>query len=458
MLGNNEEILGVNTVDVFAAMVRELPWEGLRDFIQANPQVLKRCTIGGHRLQKDYRGRFEKILLQEADKSDLRDNFHSSVFAQWYPVHAALHKALEDYFHSDEYKAHREANTLDEDTYVLTEEKFNQFFDVKDVPKWRILLCFSHLRFTREQADRILNDAQGNELLLQHLHDARTQAETTRGDRERLENENRQLRERLEQLTAEVTESREERKNLRTEVAGLAKKFEASQTDNRRLRESGDQKERDLAAARQEAERYVAQETTRLTRDLGRLTAELDEWRSKYEKQRVEARTFEKQYIDTQRALEAEKTAHEASRREIVRSHQFANALLAKIDWPEVGKQLRMTPQIKRKFNSLVKKLNYEDDRTLRLEGTLQEFWAKLQEEERSLVELVSQSDSLEVQSGDVEGFWRNLTDVFDDVYIGLEARAILLRMLQEIFYQTLDMKDLETMALPLAKSGDDEE
>ena len=74
------------------------------------------------------------------------------------------------------------------------------------------------------------------------------------------------------------------------------------------------------------AERYVAQETTRLTRDLGRLTAELDEWRSKYEKQRVEARTFEKQYIDTQRALEAEKTAHEASRREIVRSHQFANA------------------------------------------------------------------------------------------------------------------------------------
>ena len=40
MLGNNQEILGVNTADVFAAMVRELPWESLRDFIQANPQVI----------------------------------------------------------------------------------------------------------------------------------------------------------------------------------------------------------------------------------------------------------------------------------------------------------------------------------------------------------------------------------------------------------------------------------
>ena len=61
------------------------------------------------------------------------------------------------------------------------------------------------------------------------------------------------------------------------------------------------------------------------------------------------------------------------------------------------------------------------------------------------------------MQSGDVEAFWRNLTDVFDDVYIGLEARTILMRMLQEIFYQTLDMKDLESIALPVAR-GDDED
>jgi len=258
MLGNNQEILGVNTADVFAAMVRELPWESLRDFIQANPQVLKRCTIGGHRLQKEFRARFEKIVLQEADKADLRDTFHSSVFAQWYPVHQALHKALEDYFHSDEYKAYCKEHGLDEDTYVLPADKFDQFFAVKDVARWRILLCFSPLQFTREQADRILHDAQGNELLIQQLHEARSQADGIRGDRERLENENRQLRERLEQVAAESQESRDERKTLRAEVAALTQKFAASQTDNRRIRETAEQKERELASWRAAAERCAA--------------------------------------------------------------------------------------------------------------------------------------------------------------------------------------------------------
>ena len=61
------------------------------------------------------------------------------------------------------------------------------------------------------------------------------------------------------------------------------------------------------------------------------------------------------------------------------------------------------------------------------------------------------QSDVLEVQSGDIENYWRSLTDVFEDVHISLEARNILLRVLQEIFYQTLEMDDLEKVKLPTA-------
>ena len=46
--------------------------------------------------------------------------------------------------------------------------------------------------------------------------------------------------------------------------------------------------------------------------------------------------------------------------------------------------------------------------------------------------------------NGNAQDYWENLIDVFADVTIGLEARIALLRILQDIFYQTLSMSDLK--------------
>lgn len=449
MLGNNEPIEGVEIADAFAGMVRELPWSSLRAYIQTNTQVLKRCTIGGHRLEPKGRKRFESVLQKEAAKADFSQTFTSAVFAYWYPVHEALHKQLEDYFHSDEYKKLREERELEEDVYVLTDEKFEEFFEPKDIPKWRILLSFSPLQFTKEQAEKILGDVGGNEVLIKETEHLREDLEHARSENERINNENRELRSRLEKLGSEDQELREERKALRKERDALTVKFEAAQTENRRLREEMAEKEKAIESHKQEATKVVANESDKFDKENARLRAELDNWRRNYEKQRVEARELEEALTEARNKLANKKQALKQTENEVKVVQRFADSILARVDWTEVAKQLKMTPQIKRRFNSLIKKLNYEEDLSLSLGGTLEQFWGALQDEETRLVRAVAQSDVLEVQSGDIEDYWRSLTDVFEDVHISLEARTILLRVLQEIFYQTLEMEDLEKAKLP---------
>lgn len=449
MLGNNEPIEGVEIADAFAGMVRELPWSSLRAYIQTNTQVLKRCTIGGHRLEPKGRKRFESVLQKEAAKADFSQTFTSAVFAYWYPVHEALHKQLEDYFHSDEYKKLREERELEEDVYVLTDEKFEEFFEPKDIPKWRILLSFSPLQFTKEQAEKILGDVGGNEVLIKETEHLREDLEHARSENERINNENRELRSRLEKLGSEDQELREERKALRKERDALTVKFEAAQTENRRLREEMAEKEKAIESHKQEATKVVAKESDKFDKENARLRAELDNWRRNYEKQRVEARELEEALTEARNKLANKKQALKQTENEVKVVQRFADSILARVDWTEVAKQLKMTPQIKRRFNSLIKKLNYEEDLSLSLGGTLEQFWGALQDEETRLVRAVAQSDVLEVQSGDIEDYWRSLTDVFEDVHISLEARTILLRVLQEIFYQTLEMEDLEKAKLP---------
>ena len=102
MLENNEKIQGVNLSEVYGVMVKELPWSVMLSYINANANLLKMCTIGGHRLDPNKRERFEKIIIREAEKAHYSEAVCNGVFASWYPVHTELHQALEDYFHSDE--------------------------------------------------------------------------------------------------------------------------------------------------------------------------------------------------------------------------------------------------------------------------------------------------------------------------------------------------------------------
>ncbi len=454
MLENCKPIQGIDTAEVFAVLLRDLPWKSLTEYIQSNQQLYKRCTIGGHRVDnKKHRKRFEKIALKEAEKADFSQEFCSPAFAFWYPVHNKLHSALEEYFHSDEYKAYREEHDLDDDTYKLPDDVFDNVFDVRDIQKWRVLLCFSPLEFTEPQAEKIVSDSAGNQELVEQLEEHQSKLTEQEQENTVLLNENQELRARLQQLSDEGQELRQERKDLRTARDTLQNKFEAAQNENKRLRDELSKRESHLHEHKEETREHIARETGRLSQDLTKLQTELTDWQSKYEEQRAENRKQAEHISDLEHALAGERQALAKAKKEVMHSHHFVDALLSKLDWPEVGKRMRLTPQLKRKFNSLIKKLNYEEDRTLTLGAALKDFWSALQREEKDLIDAVAESDTREVESGDVEAFWLNLTDTFEDVYISLEARGILLKMLQEIFYQTIEMEDLEGVKVPVGHS-----
>jgi hypothetical protein len=453
MLENKSLLSSVSEADVFAGMLRDMPWNNLRDYLQANAQVMKRCTAGGHRLEKKHRDRFEKIIVKEAEKAEFSQSFCGAAFAHWYPVHEQLHGQLEGYFHSDEYKAYREGKGLEEDKYVLPEDKFTEFFAAKDIPKWRILLCFSPLEFTDEQAEKILHDAAGNEDLILQMQELRKQLAQLNTEKTLAANENQDLRNRLEQLTREGQEGRQERKELRAARDTLQTRLDTLQNEARKARDELAQKEQSLAATKESAAKSTNQEILRLQRDLARLSEEVEDWKGKYEKQRIDARELQENLRAAEKALAEERNAHQSSRKEIKKAETFVDIVLDRLDWVDVGRQLHLTPQLKQKFNSLIKRLNYDADRNLTLGTSLASFWTALQGEESELLAAISESDTREVENGEVEQYWLSLTDTFEDVHIGLEARALLLRMLQEIFYQTIEMKDLEESTVPGAKS-----
>ena len=450
MLGNNEEILGVDIGDVFGRMVVELPWDSLRAYVQANTQVLKACTAGGHRLDPKRRARVEKMLVREAEKAGYSATLCSGVFAVWYPTHKELHTALEEHFHSDEYKAYREENSLSEDEYVLTDDKFEQFFRIEDLDKWRTLLCFSPLRFTKEQADRILNDSQGNAELLDRLTALESEVEDLRKRDALLTQEAQRLADETQQRTAEANEAKRAMRETRAEIDAVGKKLEVSQAENRRLRLQNEKVAEHNKQLEERFEAALEKQAGRLRVDLARVQAELQDWQGKYESQVVTNRRLEEGIATAKKELLFAEKRTEQAEADAERLTSFADLVLGQIDWPKVGAQMKLTPMLRRQFNSLIRKLDYEEDNTLTIEATLPSFWDGLMGLERELVDKIAQSNTLEVASGGVETFWRALTDAFGDVRISLEARLVLLNMLQELFYQVMEMEQLEESFLPL--------
>ena len=452
MLENSKILERIDRKEVFAAMLRELDWDDLKAFLQANSQIHKMCTIGGHRLEKKRRKRFEKIICREAEKKDFPAEICSGLFAQWYPAQGELHDQLEAYFESEDYEKYRQEQDLDEGDYALPEDVLERLFDAKDIQRWRILLCFSPLKFTDEQSERILEEATGSEEALQQVYDIQAEADKTRKENNRLANENTDLRRRLDELSGEDQKLRTERKELRTERDALAKKFEAAQVENQRLRDEISQVEQNRKKQRQKVEQNVERDQKRLLSDLQQVKAELSNWKEKYEKQRADSRCLQDELKNAEKALASERTTRMAKDKEHRNIQSFADAVLSRIDWKEVGRELHLTPQLKRKFNSLMRSLKYEKDRTITLGGTLDDFWRGLQTQETELLNAIADSDTREVQNGDVEEYWNSLTDNFEDVTIGLEARNLLLQILREIFYQTLSMENLEEATAPGVK------
>ncbi len=446
MLPKNDQISGIDLERTFARMLAQLSWKSVKNCILANQDLHKLCTIGGYRLEPKKRKRFERVILEQAKKNEFSPLFCNLFFSEWYAGQGALYERLEQYFHSDEYKSFREEKKIEEGAYQLPDEKFKELFQPADLDKWVVLLGFSPLEFTKEQAEKILGqDAEGAADLVERVERLEQEIENLRSENARLQNEAATLRTRQEQAAAELKELRAERRNLQKEREKLAAAAENAQQAGRRLRTEFQEREQKWLERERELTEELERTTRRLKGDYQRIEQTVDLWKSRYEQQCDITRKLEARIEELEAALgqaDARIAEYTAKIKDI---EDFASLILSKIDWTDVGRQLKLTGNLGRMFNSLVRKLNYEEDRTLTIDGTLSEFWNPLIAREKALIHSVARSNTLEVKSGSIEEYWNSLTDAFQDVQIGLEARVILLRVLHEIFYQVLEMDDLKT-------------
>ena len=450
MLENKEKAKNIDYESVFTAMVTELPWRNFKYFMQSSPQLLKKLTMGGHRMDKKNRKRFEKKLITEARNQDFAPEITRGLFAHWYPLNEEIHQKLEEYFNSEEYKQYREEQNLDKDTYALPQEVFERIFNPKDVNKWRIILCFSPLAFTDDQADKILQPStDSDEGGLQEVQELQQATESLKQENNKLKNQNEDLRSRIEKLNSEDKQIRLERKDLRAQNDKLSKQLEAVKSENATLRRQLQEAEERRQKEQQSATEQVERENKRLTQEIKQLKRSLSDWETKYENQRTVNRTLEKKIKETEEAVQVAQKEKVKNQQDLKRAEDFATLILNNIDWRELGRELRPTPQMKRKFNSLIRSLNYEENGDINLGTALPEFWNNLLSQEQELIQNIAQSETREVESGNIEDFWQSLTDDFEDVTISLEARTILLQLLNEIFYRTLTMKDLENSKAP---------
>ena len=328
----------------------------------------------------------------------------NGIFASWYPVHEHLHKQLEDHFHSEDYKAWRKEENLGEDDYVLTDAKFDEFFLRKDFAAWRILLCFSPLKFTHEQADKILNDSEGSAELMDRFKEVEAEKNDLQKKVDQLNAEAERLRAKQQADASEIQDLKRQLRQNKVSLDQSRSNHEAAVSEMRRANQTAAQF-RSEAEAREEAIREEMNRVVmRLQGDNERLTKELASWQSRYEDQCNNNTAL------VEKAAEAEKRSAEAleSKKKsdsiAAECQQFADLILSRIDWPRVGAAMKMTPTVRRNFNSLVRKLSFDENNTLTLKNPAG-LLNTLKKTEHDLVEAIAESSTREMMDGDADEF-----------------------------------------------------
>ena len=452
MLGNNEKIQGVNSADLFATMVSELPWRTLNAYITGNTQLLKICTFGGHRIDPQQRSRLEKQVIAEAAKANYSEMACNAVFAVWYPVHAEIHEHLETYFKSEEYKAYRTEHKLSDEDYVLPDDKFKAYFQINDIKAWKVLLAFSPLKFTHEQAEQILNNQAGSAELVDkvtqleaQLAEATKKAAAAQADAER-------ARQALQANDTELQELKKQQRQSKADLDAVNQKLTSSAAETKRLSAllstTDDAAKAHTKEVTETAERNVA----RLQADLTKAQSDINAWQNKYQEQLLNNRQVVDNANSTDLKAKQAYADRDAAKKKLAESQKFVDLLLDRIDWSKLGTQLKLSPAIRRNFNSLIKRLNYEADLSLTIEGTLPQFWTRLSKSENDLIAKIANSNTLEVAKGDMKAFWTEVQDSFADVQSSLEARLFMVSFLYELLFSIYSPDQLATPAIPAAK------
>ena len=455
MLGNNEKIQGVKISDLFAMMVGELPWRTLSRYINENAQLQKICTLGGHRIDPNQRPRLEKQVVNEAAKNEFSETACQPLFGAWYPVHEQLHDTLENYFHSDEYKAYRAEHKLTEEDYVLSDEKFNEFYDIKENKAWKLLLAFAPLKFTAEQAEKILNNQEGAAELQEKLTALEAQLAAANKKAADATADVERVRAQLQSSTAEVQELKKQQRALKADLDAANQKFMSATAETKRLAAKLAETDEAIRKREQSVSENAERQVGRLQAELEKSKADLNAWQNKYQEQLLANR----QIVADAKAVDNKAEAANADKAKAVeelRSYQkFVDLLLDRIDWRSLGSQLKLAnPTMKAGFGRIIKKINYEQDATGTLEEALPKFWDDFTARETELIHKIANSSTLEVSQGDMEGFWNEVKDSFESVQVSLEARLFMLAFIRELLFAIYTPEQLQTPNIPVEKKG----
>jgi small-conductance mechanosensitive channel len=253
------------------------------------------------------------------------------------------------------------------------------------------------------------------------------------------------LRQRQQADQSELVELRKQLRQARIDAEAAEKRVATAVAEmkrsNQQVAQSGAAVEQREAEVREELGRTIQ----RLQGDVERQAKETTAWQQRYDTQLAENRTLSDKALAADRRSDEMKAEKEAMERRLADCHKAVDAILSRIDWPHVGAAMKMSPTVKRNFNSLLKRLDYDEDRNLTIEGTLGVFWAALSAKENALIEAIAKSTENEIINGSIKDYWANLAEMFPDVQTSLEARIAMLSILQDIFYQSYTDEDLQT-------------
>lgn len=440
MLNNTQTLpKSINLAQLFKKMLNELPWTTFANFLRANAGMFKMLSAGGYRMDIKNRRRLEDIVCREGEKRNYEiASISGIVFTCWYPLQGQLHQQLEEYFHSDAHKEYLKQHELPEETYCLPEETFEAIYKNEDRTAWQILLCFSPMTLSDQQIDQITSLNCNPEEMQAKMETC--EKELAAAQKQVMQNESE-----IQRLRAELSEQKAQLADFKKKNEQAQTRLNSLQNENQKLRKQAQESHTEVSDVSQDEMLKNEKLLAAAKHELEKAKNEVNEWKKRYEAHCIGTKDKDRQIANFKDEIETLNNQIIHLKKQIEKREKFADNLLSRFDWKEIGAQLKLTANVKQQFNALVKKINYEEHKEIGIDQELPAFWNALGVQEKHLIEQIADSDNLEISHPNAADLWNELEEQFEDVLICLEAKTVLLKLLQSIFCETINNEALDT-------------
>jgi len=206
---------------ILKAMVDDLSWNQVKDFILSHHELYEKFKHGGWRLEPSKKDHAAKIIVVHAKEKD-----HIDLFFSWYKEKKNYTELLDPFFQSDEYKNWAKEKKAMEDKYALPQSEFYKFYHCLSKLDAMVFLLFSPIQFSGEQTEALMvipdQPSQQNDLKIQ--------MEQLLESKQRKESK---LKGKIKELESEVVKLTKENKKLKPKIEKLKEiEVENSKTIN----------------------------------------------------------------------------------------------------------------------------------------------------------------------------------------------------------------------------------